>query len=342
MSLKNLSVSSKTHKFIINNLKDKKTFQIYKKFEKNLKIKENFIVAVSGGPDSLALSFLSKVYSIKKSLKVTYFIVDHKLRKNSSKEAKFVKKLLKKLDCNLKILNWIGKKPKNNIQSIAREKRYALLINQSKKLKIDNILLGHQKDDLYENFFIRILRGSGLNGIASFSKSSKEQNINLIRPLLNFSKKDLKYIAKKVFGTFIQDPSNNDEQFKRVKIRHLIKYLQSDGLDLEKFNLTIKNLKLANESIKFFVKRNLDNNSIVNQKNKTILLNNNFFKNPEEVIFRSFTKVIQQVGKKYYPVRGKKIVKIIKEIKNNSLTKTTLGNCLIKRVNKTIIVSKER
>ena len=342
MSPKNLSVSSKTHKFLLNNLKDKKTFQIYKKFEKNLKIKEDFIVAVSGGPDSLALSFLSKVYSIKKSIKVNYFIVDHKLRKNSSKEAKFVKKLLKKLDCNLKILNWIGKKPKNNIQSIAREKRYALLINQSKKLKINNILLGHQKDDLYENFFIRILRGSGLNGIASFGESSKEQNINLIRPLLNFSKKDLKDIAKKVFGTFIQDPSNNDEQFKRVKIRHLIKYLQSDGLDLEKFNLTIKNLKLANDSIKFFVKRNLDNNSIVTQKNKTILLNNNFFKNPEEVIFRSFTKVIQQVGKKYYPVRGKKIVKIIKEIKNNSLTKTTLGNCLIKRVNKTIIVSKER
>ena len=55
MSPKNLSVSSKTHKFLLNNLKDKKTFQIYKKFEKNLKIKEDFIVAVSGGSDSLSL-----------------------------------------------------------------------------------------------------------------------------------------------------------------------------------------------------------------------------------------------------------------------------------------------
>ena len=60
------------------------------------------------------------------------------------------------------------------------------------------------------------------------------------------------------------------------------------------------------------------------------------------MIFRSFTQVIQQVGKKYYPVRGKKIIKIIKEIKNNRLIKTTLGNCLIRRVNQTIIVSKER
>ena len=342
MSLKNSSVSRKTHKFLLNKLKDKKTFQIYKKFEKDLNLNENFIVAVSGGPDSLALSFLSKVYSIKKSLKVNYFIVDHKLRKNSSNEARFVKKLLEKIDTNLKILNWIGKKPKTNIQSIARKKRYALLINESKKLKINNILLGHHKDDLYENFFIRILRGSGLNGIASFNKSSQIENMNLLRPLLNFSKKDLENIAKRVFGTFIQDPSNEDKQFKRVKIRYLIKYLQSEGLDLEKFDLTIKNLKFANESIKFFIKRNLNNNSFINHQNKSVILNINFFKNPEEVVFRSFTEVVQLVGKKYYPVRGKKIIKIIKEIKNNNLIKTTLGNCLIKKVNQTIIVSKER
>ena len=342
MSLKNLNVSNKTHKFLLNKLKDKKTFQIYKNFKKNLKLNENFIVAVSGGSDSLALSFLSKLYSIEKSLKVSYFIVDHKLRKNSSNEAEFVKKILKKIDTNLEILNWTGQKPKTNIQSIAREKRYALLINQSKKLKINNILLGHHKDDLYENFFIRILRGSGLNGIISFDKISKEQNINLLRPLIDFSKKDLENIAKSVFGTFIQDPSNQEYKYKRVKIRYLIKYLQSEGLDFEKFNLTIKNLKFANESIKFFIKRNLKINSIVNHQNKSILLNKNFFNNPEEVVFRSLTEVIQLVGKKYYPVRGKKIVKIIREIRNDSLKKTTLGNCIIKRVNQTIIVSKER
>ena len=54
---KNLNVSIKTHKFLLNKLKDKEIFQNYKKFEKNLSINEDFIVAVSGGPDSLALSF---------------------------------------------------------------------------------------------------------------------------------------------------------------------------------------------------------------------------------------------------------------------------------------------
>ncbi len=341
MSPKNLNVSIKTHKFLLNKLKDKKIFQIYNKFEKDLELNEEFIVAVSGGPDSLALSYLAKIYSIKKSIKVKYFIVDHKLRKNSTNEARFVKRLLQKLDSNLKILTWNGKKPKANIQSVARGKRYTLLINQAKKLNINNILLGHQKDDLFENFFLRILRGSGLNGIASFDKKSQEQKINLIRPLLNFSKKDLKNITKKIFGTYIEDPSNKDEKYKRVKIRNLINYLQSEGLDLEKFNLTLKNLKFANESIKFFTHKNVYENSCLDNKNKSIMLNKDFFNNPEEIVFRSFTKVLQFVGKKYYPARGKKVIKIIDQIKNDSFTKTTLGNCLIKKVNQTIIVSKE-
>ncbi len=341
MSLKNLNASNKTHRFLLNKLKNKKTFQIYKKFEKGLNLSENFIVAVSGGPDSLALSFLTRIYSIEKSIKVKYVMIDHKLRKNSTKESRIVKKLLQKLNCNLEIETWWGTKPKTNIQSVAREKRYKLLIGKAKKFKINNILLGHHKDDLYENFFIRILRGSGLNGIASFDKRSKEKNINLIRPLLNFSKQDLESLSKNVFETFIQDPSNKNDLFKRIKIRKLIKNLQSEGLDFKKLNLTIQNLKFANESIKFFTKKNLYYNSSINTKNKSILLSKEFFNQPEEIVFRAFTEVIKIVGKKYYPVRGKKIDKIINKVCDDKFIKTTLGNCIIKRVNQTIVVSKE-
>jgi tRNA(Ile)-lysidine synthase len=91
MSLKNLNASKKTHKFLLDKLKDSRTLQIYKKFENNLPVKKNFLVAVSGGPDSLALSFLAKIYSIKKSKDIKYFIVDHKLRNNSTLEARTVK-----------------------------------------------------------------------------------------------------------------------------------------------------------------------------------------------------------------------------------------------------------
>jgi tRNA(Ile)-lysidine synthase len=108
MSLKNLNVSKKTHKFLLDKLKDSRTLQIYKKFEINLPVKKNFLVAVSGGPDSLALSFLAKIYSIKKSIDIKYFIVDHKLRKNSTLEAKSVQKKLKNFFYKIKYFNLEG------------------------------------------------------------------------------------------------------------------------------------------------------------------------------------------------------------------------------------------
>ena len=341
MSLKNLNVSSKTHKLLLNKLKDKKIYQIYKKFENSLNLNEDFIVAVSGGPDSLALSFLAKIYSIKKSVNIKFFIIDHKLREGSTSEAKHVQKKLKKFSINLNILNWKGKKPKNNIQSIARDKRYKLLINTAKKLKLKNILVGHHLDDLFENFFIRILRGSGLNGLVSLDQKTQYEKINLIRPLLNFDKKDLIYLSEYVFGWYIKDPSNIDDKFKRVKVRNLLKQLELEGLDKNKFLLTIKNLKSSNETIKFYTKKNLLENITFLEKKRSVILKDAFFKNSAEVVFRSFSEVIKFVGKKYYPSRGKKIENIIKLINSKPAFKTTLGGCLIQKISLTVIVSKE-
>ena len=341
MSPKNLNVLSKTHRLLLNKLKDKRTIQIYKKFEKYLDINENFVVAVSGGPDSLALSFLTKIYSIKKSLRVKYFIVDHKLRKNSTSETNFVKKKLKEFSINLDILTWYGKKPKKNIQSVARDKRYKLLIKQTKKLKIKNILLGHHLDDLFENFFIRILRGTGLNGLVSLGQKTQNEKVNLIRPLLNFDKKDLIYISKYIFGSFVKDPSNEDDKFKRVRVRKFLKDLEGEGLDKNKFLLTIKNLKFANQTIKFYIKKNLKENSFFMNNKNLVILNKEFFHQSQEVVFRSLTEMIKFVGKKYYPVRGKKIDKIVELINNKSILKMTLGGCVIKKVNQTVILSKE-
>ena len=341
MSQTNLNVSKKTHKFLISKLKDKQTLQIYKKFERDLFINKDFIVAVSGGPDSLALSFLAKIYSIKKSLDVKYFIVDHKLRKTSTLEARQVKKYLKKFSINLNILTWNGHKPKKNMQSIARDKRYELLINKAKKYKIKNILLGHHLDDLFENFFIRILRGSGLNGLISLGRETQKNNINLIRPLINVDKNDLVYISNHVFGVYIEDPSNKNDKFKRVKIRNFLNQLSLEGLDRNKFLLTIKNLKVANENIKFYTTKNLKENVIIFKKKENAILKEDFFFQSNEVVFRSFTEVIKVLGKKYYPVRGKKIDKIIDLIKSKSSFKVTLGGYIIKKVNRTVIFSKE-
>ncbi len=343
MSPKNLNVSNKTHKNLLNKLRDERILQIYKKFENILNLNQDFIVGISGGSDSLALGFLTKIYSIKKSFNAYYYIVDHRLRKNSSAEARWVKNLLKKYNIKSDILKWYGKKPVSNIQSLARNKRYSLLINQAKKLNIKTILTGHHIDDLYENFFIRISRGSGLNGLVSFSEKTLKDEVNIIRPLISFEKRHLNYVTKKVFKSYIEDPSNEDKKFKRVRIRKLIKNLQNDGLDKNKFLLTIKNLRDSNETIKFYVAKNLKDNSYIYKDKNKIILNEEFFNQPHEITFRSLTEIIKFVGKNYYSVRGKKVDNIIDKLKGDSTIslKLTLGNCIIYKVHQTIIVLKE-
>ena len=139
MNLKNLSAKIKIPKLLRNKLNNKKVNQIYRQFEKSINNKEKFAVAVSGGPDSLALAFLAKIYSVKNNIVSRFFIVDHKIRKESTKEAKEVKKILKRYFIDAEILTWRGKKPSSNIQSLARKKRYELLFKECDKLKIQNI-----------------------------------------------------------------------------------------------------------------------------------------------------------------------------------------------------------
>ena len=343
MNLENLSVQSKTHKKILSKLNQKKTSKIYNEFSSSLKIKEGLAVAVSGGPDSLALAYLTKCYSLKNKIKVNYYIVNHKLRKESSKEAETVKKILKKINIECKILNWNGKKPSKNVQATARDKRYSLLANECKKNNIKYLLLGHHLNDLFENFLIRIVRGSGLNGLISFSKNTKYrgQDLNIVRPLLNLEKKHLLYISKEVFSFFVKDPSNINEDYKRTRIRNLLHSLEKEGLDVKKLELTINNLKDSDKSIKFYVDRNLKKNVVFLKKKNIYILSYSFFDQSHEIIFRSLTNLIQKLGNKYYPVRGKSINELIEKINKKSFTRVTLGGCYIERVNETILISKE-
>ena len=270
-----------------------------------------------------------------------FVIVDHKIRNESTIEAKNVKKFLKKFNINSEILTWVGRKPSKNIQSIARKKRYELLFSSCKKFKISNICLGHHQDDLLENFIIRILRGSGLKGLVSLGKKNKINNINILRPLIDIKKEDLIFVSNYVFNFYVKDPSNENEKFQRIRIRKLLLNLEKEGLDRKKFISTINNLKYSEEVIQFYVNENLKKNSffLVN-KNKSIL-NTEFFSQPHEIILRSLSDLIKKIGKNHYPVRGKKIEKLMDEIKQKSSLKLTLGGCILKKVKETVIISKE-
>mgnify|MGYP003878295455 CR=1 FL=1 len=340
MSLKNLN-ATKTHKNLLSKLSNNRIKNLFKVFEKNFEIKQNFAVAVSGGPDSLALAFLTKVFSTKYNLSCKYFIVDHKLRKESTNEAKKVQKILSNFGIKATVLTWNGRKPTSNIQSLARKKRYDLLFSKCKSYKIHNLILGHHLDDLFENFFIRMARGSGWKGLTSLEKKTSFDGINLIRPLLDFEKKKLEFISSYVFNFFIKDPYNDNINFKRIKIRKIIDEFKKSGIEKDKLFLTLKNLKSSNEAIIFYAEKNKKMNSVLDKKNKKLFLNKNFFNQPYEVLFRSFSDSLKIIGGRYYSTRGKKIDNILEMIHKNSLKKETLARCIVKRVNQTVIISKE-
>ena len=347
MKKKNLSVKKKIHNFYSKKLDDPRIKRIYFHFKKKLSnhTPNNFCVAVSGGIDSMALSFLAKCYSIENNKKVYFFIVDHKLRKNSTFEAKLVKKKLKSFQISSNILT-IKKKISTNTQSFARDNRYKLIIEQSLIKKIDMILTAHHSDDLIENFFIRLLRGSGLKGLISFSKiKSKvtlDDKIFILRPLLNTSKKDLIYLLKNTFNFNVSDPTNLDDKFLRVRLRKLISNLEKDGLTFNKFKLSLNNLSKSNNTIDYYVQKNIKDNSNYLKLNNSIILKDHFLKQPDEIVFRSFSELIQNIGKKNTFARGAKVENLLKYLRsNNNHSKKTLSGCIIQKLENLVIISSE-
>ncbi len=347
MKKKSLDAKKTIHKSLLKHLKNNRVKKVFSGFKSHLdqfiNKKDKIGVAISGGPDSLTLAFLTKCYLLKNKLDSKFFIVDHRLRKESSTEAKYLVSLLKKFDIKCKILVWKGKKPNSNIQGIARNERYHLLKKASKKNKIKHLLVGHHIDDLYENFFIRLLRGSGLRGLASFGEPIEEEDrFFILRPLIKFKKDDLIYISKLVFNFFIKDPSNENLFFQRSRIRKLIFNLKKEGFNKNKLNLTINNLKIANEGIDFYVKKNIKDNAKYLKSKNTYLLNQNFFRESKEVIFRSISLVLKKISKKYYSPRGKSISDLIIKVNSKNLKKITLGGCFIEKVNETVFITREK
>ena len=204
MKKKSLSAKKTIHKKLLNYLKDPVISKIYKNFNNCLFINNNFkklSVAVSGGADSLALSYLVKCYSVLNNVVVKYYHVNHNLRKESSEEADMLKSNLRNFDIDCKILIWKGKKPISNIQSAARNKRYSLISSHSLKNNVNCILVGHHSEDLYENFLIRLLRGSGLKGLVSFNqlRTDYSNSMKILRPLIYFRKERFSIYSKKNF-----------------------------------------------------------------------------------------------------------------------------------------------
>ncbi len=320
-------------------LLDKEFKTIYSNFknflDKNLKGKK-FIIGVSGGPDSLSLVHLSKLYSLEKKIDFQSIIIDHGVRKGSGQEAKKVKRLLlnKKVKSTIFKINFKNNK---NFHSEARTKRYDKMIHFCKKNKIKNILLGHHLDDQIENFYIRLSRGSGLTGLSPIKKVSKYKNFYFLRPLLDIKKNELVKISKKYFNFYVKDPSNFNDKYLRSRVRKLRTFMETEGFGDQRLLTTLNNLNKASEALEFY-SSSASKKFIKTKNNQTVILKKLFLE-PYEVIFRSISGYLKK--RKEYPPRAKGIDRLISDLSKKNTKKVTLSGYIFENGLNSVKVKRE-
>jgi len=195
------------------------------------KLPKKIAVAVSGGSDSLALTLILDEFCRAKKIKFFALTVDHKMRKNSSNEARKLGKILEKKKIHHEILEIPAKKiPQKNIEANLREARYELLHNFCEKNKIEFLFLGHHLGDVAENFLIRLFRGSGLDGLSAMAEILEYKKIKLVRPLLNVEKDELKSFLRAKKVKWFEDETNMNEKFLRNKIRNFFETFAEKNL----------------------------------------------------------------------------------------------------------------
>ena len=299
-------------------------------------LKKNFLfesqpeiaVAVSGGPDSMCLLFLLKEWIIKHNGIINILIIDHNIRKESKFEAAYIKEYLKNLKINSTIIKVNKKKISKKTMNEARINRYEKLINFCKKKKILHLFLGHHLDDNLETFLIRKLSGSNLVGLRSIQNKFMTKNLQILRPLLVFKKKEILEYNNNFNIEYIKDPSNNDINYTRVAVRNFL----NNNKNYKK--LVIKDFDYLVEIYPKYKKMifHIFNKIIVRIDNKMVSLDiKKLVINNSEVQ----TKIIEIIYRFLMPQRGpiriKKIVKFLDFILDNNLKKRNLGGMLAKK-----------
>ena len=162
----------------------------------------------------------------------------------------------------------------------------------------------------------------------------------MLRPFLEINKKDLSYVAKRIFGKSIKDPTNSNKKFLRTKIRDLKKILEQKGLDIKSIARSIKNISSTKDAINFYVSKSM-RKFVKFKKKETILNLSDFKKEPEEIKFRIINRVVRMRAKTYYPPRSQKVLNLINRFEDNKLKKCTLGGCMFEKRKNLLHVSRE-
>ncbi len=207
---------------------------------------ERIGVAVSGGSDSMALLHALVAWGQKPVVAAT---VDHGLRPEAADEARTVSDRCDTLGVPHMTLEWRGWDGKGNLQAEARRNRYALLAAWAREADLDVVCLGHTLDDQVETFLMRLSRAAGLEGLAGMPARFHRDGLRFERPFLMARREELRAYLTAKGESWIDDPSNDDDSYERVRARRAIAELETLGFDMESFDHAIVNLNLANLAV---------------------------------------------------------------------------------------------
>ena len=280
-------------------------------------------VGVSGGADSLYLTLMLNEWVKKHKGKLFAVTVDHALRPESAAEAQTVHKFLAAYSIPHEILIWTGEKPKTRIEEKAREKRYDLLCNFCKQHKADALCLAHHQEDQAETFFLRLVRSSGLKGLASMRFQSTQNGVKILRPLLTTSKQHITETLQKKNIAWIEDQMNQNPAFERVRWRLFQPKLNEMGLTPSVIGNSIQRLNRANEALEFYTQQFIQQSVKWHPENYLEISKTQFTQLPLELRVRVVEFLISNFTNKAKNISLKSIEKIATDLPKYA----TLNKC---------------
>lgn len=291
---------------------------------------DRLAVGVSGGADSLALALMLQEELSPLGIKVIALTVDHQLRKESTDEAFYVARIMKAYGIEHHILVWEGGKPLTGIEEAAREARYQLLKDWCFANQVKAVAVAHQAHDQAETFLMRLQRGSGLDGLCGMRAVSVRDGLLILRPLLNIMPEELRRYLQQRQLQWVEDPSNQCNEFLRVRARKFMPLLEEKlGITpkrlVETMHVLQDTLAYVQEQTNRFIKnhvRNWDNAGVsFSVKNLDVMA--------PELLFRVLSSLILQSGGAKYKAEAAEIKRLMLRLPEADFTGCTLGGCEI-------------
>lgn len=203
------------------------SFEAHLKQLRQISSGDKVLIACSGGPDSVCLFHLLLSLKKKWKLRLTLLHLNHGLRgRDAWLDAQFVVKLGKKHripviseKSDIKIR---AEQKRESIEEAARHARYAFFLKAARRKKVSKVVLAHTQEDQAETILMRMLQGTGMRGLAGIRPVWKREGVTFVRPLLDFSKKQILEYLNEEKIKFRKDKSNESEQFLRNRIRRRV------------------------------------------------------------------------------------------------------------------------